>query len=68
VDDPGAGHRLDHRPHPLALQALSEMTQAVEIRRRRGVLDELAAGSSTSAVASTPRAYARGGAGSLRPK
>jgi hypothetical protein len=40
--NPRAGHRLDHRPHPLALEALGEMAQPVRIRRRGGLLDELA--------------------------
>jgi hypothetical protein len=41
VDEPRPGHRLDHRPHPLAAQAIGELTQAVSVRRRGRVLDQL---------------------------
>ena len=41
VHEPSAGHRLDHRPHRLSSQTLSEMAQAVGIRRRSRLRDQL---------------------------
>jgi hypothetical protein len=42
MHEPRPRHRLDHRPHPDALQPPNQLPQPVGIRRRRGVLDQLA--------------------------
>ena len=44
MHEPGPGHRLDHRPDRLAVVAhlLDQVPQAIAIRRRRELLDELA--------------------------
>jgi hypothetical protein len=42
VHKPRPRHRLDHRPHPHTAQPLSQATQTVRVRRRGGVLDQLA--------------------------
>jgi hypothetical protein len=42
VHEPRGVHRFDHRPHARGLEAGAEMAQAVGVRWRRGLRDQLA--------------------------